>query len=70
MGVGTQLLNQIQLTTKKLGLQKLFTEASITARLFFERMGFRVIAPQEVECRGMKFINYVMEKDIQLDSSD
>jgi hypothetical protein len=30
-------------------------------------MGFRVITPQEVERRGMKFINYVMEKDIQLD---
>jgi hypothetical protein len=27
-------------------------------------MGFRVITPQEVERRGMKFINYVMEKDI------
>jgi N-acetylglutamate synthase-like GNAT family acetyltransferase len=70
MGVGTQLLNQIQLKAKKLGLQKLLTEASITARLFFERRGFRVITPQEVERRGMKFINYVMEKDIELDSSD
>jgi putative acetyltransferase len=70
MGVGTQLLNQIQLTAKNLDLQKLFTEASITAKLFFERMGFRVITPQEVELRGMKFINYVMEKDIQFNSSD
>lgn len=70
MGVGTRLFKQIQLTAKNLGLQKLFTEASITARSFFERMGFRVITPQEVERRGMKFINYVMEKDIQLDSSD
>jgi N-acetylglutamate synthase-like GNAT family acetyltransferase len=70
MGVGTQLLNQIQLTAKKLGLQKLFTEASITARPFFERRGFRVITPQEVERRGMKFINYVMEKNIEVRRAD
>lgn len=69
-GVGTQLLTQLQLTAKNLGIPKLFTEASITARPFFEHKEFRVITPQEVERRGMKFINYVMEKDIQLDSSD
>ncbi len=70
MGVGTKLLNQIQLTAKNLGLQKLFTEASITAKQFFERKGFRVITAQEVERRGIKFINYVMEKDIGADTSD
>lgn len=69
-GVGTRLLNQIQLTAKNLGIQKLFTEASITARPFFERMGFRVITRQEVERRGMKFINYVMEKDIGIMSPE
>ena len=69
-GVGTRLMNQIQVRAKNLGIQKLFTEASITARPFFERRGFTVITPQEVERRGMKFINYVMEKAIQLDSSD
>jgi N-acetylglutamate synthase-like GNAT family acetyltransferase len=70
MGVGTQLLNQIQSTAKNLGVQKLFTEASITAKQFFERQGFRVITAQEVERRGMKFINYVMEKDIGIDTSN
>ncbi len=70
MDVGTQLLNQIQSTAKNLGVQKLFTEASITAKQFFERQGFRVITAQEVERRGMKFINYVMEKDIGADTSD
>jgi N-acetylglutamate synthase-like GNAT family acetyltransferase len=70
MGVGTQLLNQIQSKAKNLGIQKLFTEASITAKQFFERQGFRVITAQEVERRAMKFINYVMEKDIGVDTSD
>ncbi len=69
-GVGTQLINQIQLIAKNLGIQKLFAEASITARPFFERRGFRVITPQQVERRGMKFINYVMEKDIGIMSPE
>jgi hypothetical protein len=33
-------------------------------------MGFRVITPQEVERRGMKFINYVMEKNIEVHRAD
>ena len=69
-GVGTRLMNQIQSTAKNLGIQTLFAEASITARPFFERMGFKVITPQEVERRGMKFINYVMEKDIGIMSPE
>ena len=33
-----------------------------TARAFFERRGFRMIAPQRVSMRGQEFINYRMEK--------
>ncbi len=52
-------------------LQELFTqtpagtltvEASLTAKVCFERLGFRVIAEQEVEARGERFMNYRMEK--------
>lgn len=38
------------------------THASITARTFFERRGYRVRYAQEVERRGVKMTNYVMEK--------
>jgi len=40
----------------------LFTEASITARPFFEAQGFAVLAPQVVRCRGVEFVNYRMER--------
>ena len=63
-GVGRLILKQIESKAQKLGIKKLFTEASITARLFFESQGFIAIGKQEVERRGQKFINFVMEKII------
>ena len=61
-GVGKKLLEQIELKADSLGVEKLFTEASITAKPFFESQGFIVINKQEVERRGQKLINFVMEK--------
>jgi putative acetyltransferase len=63
-GVGTQILKHIELQAQTLGINKLFTEASITAKPFFESKGFTVFKQQEVERRGQKFINFVMEKFI------
>jgi hypothetical protein len=40
----------------------LFTEASITARPFFEAEGFVVLSPQVVISRGVEFVNYRMER--------
>ncbi len=64
MGVGSQLLATIEATARSLKIQTLFTEASITARPFFEAKGFRVITPQTVERRGQLFLNFVMEKSM------
>jgi len=61
-GVASALLETAESEAARLGLDRLYTEASITARPFFERKGFRVIAPQTVSLRGMDFINYRMEK--------
>ncbi len=47
-----------------LGMNHLITEASITAKPFFQRMGFSIVKEQEVICRGEIFINYVMEKSL------
>ncbi|NJM60719.1 MAG: GNAT family N-acetyltransferase [Oscillatoriales cyanobacterium RU_3_3] len=63
-GVGTQILEQIELQAKTSGMHKLFTEASITAKSFFESKGFTVLKQQEVERRGQKLVNFVMEKII------
>ena len=61
-GVGRQIYQAIEAKAVELSVSRLFTEASITAKLFFQRMGFSVIKEQEVTCRGETFINYAMEK--------
>ena len=38
------------------------THASITARPFFERRGWRVVREQQVERRGVLLTNFVMER--------
>ena len=63
-GVGKLILTQIESKAQDFGIKKLFTEASITARAFFEAQGYIVIRKQEVERRGQKFINFAMEKNI------
>ena len=40
----------------------LTTHASRTARPFFEKRGYRVLRPQQVERRGQQLENFVMEK--------
>jgi N-acetylglutamate synthase-like GNAT family acetyltransferase len=63
-GIGRIILEQIDAKARNSGIKKLFTEASITAKAFFESYGFMVVKKQEVERRGQKFINFAMEKII------
>ncbi len=43
-------------------IKRIFAEVSITARPFFEKQGFTVAEEQTVVLRGVKLINYKMEK--------
>jgi putative acetyltransferase len=61
-GIGQQLLAGLVAEARRVGIARLFTEASITARPFFEAQGFVTLAPQVVTCRGAEFINYRMER--------
>lgn len=61
-GIGQQLLAALVAEARRAGLARLFTEASITARPFFEAQGFVTLAPQVVRCRGAEFVNYRMER--------
>jgi len=63
-GIGRQLLDAIVAEAWRMGLDRLFTEASITARPFFESQGFVMLSPQVVSCRGAEFINYRMERKL------
>ncbi|RAM49645.1 MAG: GNAT family N-acetyltransferase [Hapalosiphonaceae cyanobacterium JJU2] len=64
MGVGSKLLDTLQTEAKTLEINRLFAEVSITAKGFFEHKGFEVINQQTVERRGVKLINYRMDKNI------
>ena len=61
-GIGRSLLSAIVVEARRQGVVRLYTEASITARLFFESQDFVVLAAQVVTCRGADFINYRMER--------
>ncbi|MDZ8107442.1 MAG: GNAT family N-acetyltransferase [Nostoc sp. DedQUE12a] len=61
-GIGSKLLSHLENTAKSQGIKRLYTEASITAKSFFEHKGFIVVREQQVERRGVWFKNYVMEK--------
>jgi putative acetyltransferase len=64
-GVGKLIYRAIEAKALDLGANRLVTEASITAKPFFESMGFSVLKQQQVGCRGERFTNYVMEKLLQ-----
>jgi putative acetyltransferase len=62
VGVASALLGRVESAARDAGIGRLFTEASKTARPFFERRGFRVIAAQTVRFNGQDFVNFRMEK--------
>ncbi len=65
-GVARALLRQIEEAAHNQGILRIFTEASITARPFFEKHGFRIITQQVVEVRGQELMNYPMDKSLKI----
>lgn len=63
-GIGKALINQLFRAAKKQQLSRVFCHASITAKPFFEHMGFVVEKQQQVPVRGQVLTNYVMSKNI------
>lgn len=61
-GAGSRLLSHVESHAKASGVRLVSAEASVTARPFFEKQGFRVIREQKVRKNGMSFINYFMGK--------
>ena len=61
-GIGSSLMNEIENTARANEISRLYTEASITARPFFERRGFETLAERQVEIRGVVLINFAMQK--------
>jgi putative acetyltransferase len=61
-GVASALLARVEDAARAAGSTRLHSEASVTARPFFERRGFAVVAEQTVVRRGVAFSNYRTEK--------
>lgn len=63
-GIGHLLLSELIAAAHRQRIPRLFVEASITAKEFFEAHGFVVITPQVVTARGVEFVNFRMERAI------
>ncbi|QIN81406.1 GNAT family N-acetyltransferase [Rubrobacter tropicus] len=61
-GVGSLLYAAVEERARELGVGRIFTEASITARPFFERKGFSVLRRNTVARGGVELTNFSMEK--------
>ena len=58
-GVATAICNRLEQAVQG----KITTHASITAKLFFEKRGYKVVKEQQVERQGIYHINFCMEKN-------
>lgn len=63
-GIGRQLFQALLTQATHLHLTRLTVEASITAKPFFEALGFRTVQRQRVICRQQQLINYRMVKNL------
>jgi putative acetyltransferase len=67
-GIARALFDRVVSWALSRGMCHLYSEVSITARPFFESVGFRVVSEQIVERRGVLLENFRMEKDIDAES--
>lgn len=63
-GVASALMNILELEAISLGLIEVYTDASITAKPFFEHRGYQVIQSQVVERRCITLVNFKMIKNL------
>lgn len=59
LGIATALCDRLE---KQFVVEKITVHASITAKPFFEKRGYKVIKEQEVIRHNISLINYLMEK--------
>ena len=64
LGVATIIADDIENHFKREESITVTTDASITAKPFFEKRGYKEVKEQDVECRGQYLINYRMQKDL------
>lgn len=65
-GIATLIVNEIERYARKNNILIITTEASITAKPFFIKRGYRVIQQQTVERKGQMLINFLMRKQLRV----
>ena len=63
-GVARALLCEAESQLRGLGVRRATVHASITARLFFEAMGYVVLEQRWFEKGGVTLTNFAMDKDL------
>lgn len=63
-GIAKQLFEALQQKAIETNVETLISDVSITARPFFEKMGFVVIRKQDNPTRGVNLTNFRMEKHL------
>ena len=62
MGIATEICNLLETYAKSKGVKCFSVHASITAKGFFTRIGYRSVRKQQVPLDGIFLTNFVMEK--------
>lgn len=63
-GIAKALYLALEIRAKEQGIKQLFSDVSITAKLFMEKCGYVVLNEQRAILRGVSFINYRMVKQL------
>lgn len=58
------MVNKLESAASKIRLLEIYTEASVTAKPFFERRGYQIIRSQKVERKGITMPNFQMSKKL------
>ncbi|MDE6103539.1 MAG: GNAT family N-acetyltransferase, partial [Oscillospiraceae bacterium] len=58
-GIATAICDKLEQASHA---EKIITHASITAKGFFEKRGYKVVTKQQVQRQGILLTNYVMER--------
>ena len=61
-GIASAICDQLEQAVQG---RKIITHASITAKPFFEKRGYKLIKKQEVERQGIFLTNFIMEKQVE-----
>lgn len=65
-GVAGLLYDHLEALARSRGLGRIYVEASLVARPFFEHRGFRVLCRNELRRHGQGLVNFSMEKRLQV----